>query len=454
MSTAFTPPIAAPARPPAWLVGATALLTLVILVLAVAETDLKAHYLIDDGEFVSLFGLGFILLAGLYLSARARLAVSMPLVLPWLLYPVITQGDQIIDNLSINAMRIICHVLLAAIFGTPVAVIVMAVRNAVAPAPGAPARAVGVAGWIPGVRAMAAGRAREGAALLSVALLTLEMWLADQYLGTLMIVTLIVMVLGVLVWGSRPDPGPQGAVRSERLARAVLFGGVALSLGLYVGYKNAPGAYQGSPSFFMDPSKQSLQYRMDTVAVPSGPVRAPASPDATRDALIAYGRTFEHLLSGFHILDRNYTYDYHNELFLRSTPLVPNYRQAGLARVAEARAMWVAAEPLGAAARGALTDDDPLAALLDDVRGYAAFSFERAPLLEDMTAGFERTKAGLQHAAHLYEGEGKYLGTGLMDIVTKHQRAVDAAELQPVTAEFARISRAIFEAYADHVVGF
>ena len=47
---------------------------------------------------------------------------------PWLLYPVITQGDQIIDNLSITWMRIIVHVLLAAIFAMPVAVIVYAAR--------------------------------------------------------------------------------------------------------------------------------------------------------------------------------------------------------------------------------------------------------------------------------------------------------------------------------------
>ena len=44
---------------------------------------------------------------GGYLAYRRRLAPSLPLVFPWLLYPVISQGDQIIDNLSINAMRAI-----------------------------------------------------------------------------------------------------------------------------------------------------------------------------------------------------------------------------------------------------------------------------------------------------------------------------------------------------------
>ena len=47
-------------RPPAWLFVATALLTLMCLMMAVAETNLWMHYLIDGGEFVSLIGLAFI----------------------------------------------------------------------------------------------------------------------------------------------------------------------------------------------------------------------------------------------------------------------------------------------------------------------------------------------------------------------------------------------------------
>ncbi|MBS1818135.1 MAG: hypothetical protein JSU08_09415 [Acidobacteria bacterium] len=445
---------AIPARPPAWFVAATGLLALTILVLAVAETDLRAHYLIDNGEFLSVFGVVFVLGAGLVLYRQRRLAASMPLVLPWLLYPVITQGDQIIDNLSINSMRIICHVLLAAIFGTPVAVIVMAARGMLAPRPGSRRTVGGLLGWIPGVRALAEGRRREGVTYLSVALMTLEMWLADQYLGTLMIVTMIVVILGVLAWGSLPDRPQERTFRNERIALWALTAGVVLSLGVYLGYKNAPGAYQGSPSFFMDPAKQNLQYRLDRVAVPPGAARAPQAPEQAREALVAYGRMFEQLLAGYHILDRNYTYDYHNELFIRNTPLIPNYRAAGLAKVAEARAMWMAAEPLMAAARASVQDDDPLAGLLDDVRAFGAFCFDRAPVAEEMTAGFEKTKAGLQHAAHLYEGESKYLGTVLNDIMQKHQRATDAPELSSVTTEFVRISRGIYEAYAHHVVGF
>src|SRR3954470_21558419 len=96
-------------RPPAGLLIATGVLAVTILVLAVAETNLKAHYLIDQGEYISVFGLIFIAGASVYLYRSRRLLVSLPLVFPWVLYPVITQGDEIIDNLSINPMRIICH---------------------------------------------------------------------------------------------------------------------------------------------------------------------------------------------------------------------------------------------------------------------------------------------------------------------------------------------------------
>jgi hypothetical protein len=100
-------------RPPVWLVVATAALALAVLAMAIAETNLWMHYLIDAGESISLFGLLFVLGAGVYLYRVGRLAASLPLTLPWLLFPVITQGDQLIDNLSINWMRFVVHVLLA-----------------------------------------------------------------------------------------------------------------------------------------------------------------------------------------------------------------------------------------------------------------------------------------------------------------------------------------------------
>ena len=170
-------------RPPAWLIAATGALAVTILVLAVAETGLKAQYLIDQGEYISVLGLVFIALAGAYLAWRKRLGSSLPLVFPWLLYPIITQGDQIIDNLSINPMRIVCQVLLAAIFATPVGVAVLVAR-----------------GW------MADARRRQGCAMLAAALMAMEIWLAELYLGRLMIATLILMIVGVLVYGYLPTP--------------------------------------------------------------------------------------------------------------------------------------------------------------------------------------------------------------------------------------------------------
>ena len=154
-------------RPPAWLLACTGGLAAIILALAVAETNLKAHYLIDQGEYLSIFGLVFIAAASVYLYRAGKLFVSLPLVFPWLLYPVITQGDEIIDNLSINPMRVICHILLAAIFATPVAVIVLAARYAAAPKRGKPASGSGWRSLIPGVRQMAEGRVREGSAILA-----------------------------------------------------------------------------------------------------------------------------------------------------------------------------------------------------------------------------------------------------------------------------------------------
>jgi hypothetical protein len=426
----------ASSRPPSWLVAATALLALTILFLAVAESGLKVQYLVDSrGEFISVFGLVFIACAGGYLAARKRLASSLPLVFPWLLYPIVTQGDQIIDNLSINPMRIVCDVLLAAIFATPVAVIVLAVRGRIS-----------------------AGYRRQWSAMLAAALLALEIWLAELYLGELMIATLIVMIVGVLVYGMLPQDvaidAPARRQRSERFALLVLVVGVAGSLATYVAYKNAPGAYQGSPSFYMDPGEQGSAYSLTDVKLVTTPAAVPQAPEAVRAALDADAQTFQRLLDGYHLLERNYTWDFHNHLFLRSWPLVPNYRVEGLKILAQARQLRAGADAKTVAARATLRDDDPLAPLLDDVDGYMAFTFNRAAVLEHMSGGFERTPAGLQHAAHLYEGEAKYLGVGLSQLLKKHDAVLTASASAPVTRSFAAKSDAVYQAYADHIVGF
>ena len=444
-------------RPPLWLIAATGVLALIILALAVAETNLRAHYLIDGGEYLSMFGLVFILAAGIFLYARGRLFSSLWLVLPWLLYPIITQGDQLIDNLSINPMRAICHVLLAAIFATPVAVIVLAARYVLAPRPGRPARPAIWTAFFPGLRPLAEGRLREGTVALAVALLTAEMWLADQYLGTLMIVTLIVLILCILLYGSLASDQPDvhaTRARNENMALAVLLVGVGLSAAGFFGYKNRTGAYQGSPAAFMDPSQPESGYPLERVPVPARTPAMPSAPEPIRSALVAYARALDQIMAGYHIVDRNYTYDFHNYLFMRHTPLLPNYRAVALHKVEEARLQRAAADAEAAIARPTLESDDPLGALLDDLRGYVAFIFDRAPTLERMSGEFERTPSGLQHAAHLYEGENKFLGARLGEILAKHHTVVESPAVAPVVGDFASASRSIRDAYAHHVVGF
>ena len=73
-----------------------------------------------------------------------------------------------------------------------------------------------------------------------------------------------------------------------------------------------------------------------------------------------------------------------------------------------------------------------------------------------MSAEFETTKAGLQHATHIYEGEGKYLGVQL----ARAARASTARLLTTTTAgpavagDFVKRARAIEEKYANRIVGF
>ncbi len=450
----------APGRAPTWLIAATAALALGILAMALAETNLWMHYVIDAGESISLIGLGFILAAGLYLFSRGTLAASLPMTLPWLLFPVITQGDQLIDNLSINWMRFIVHLLLAAIFGIPVAVVVMAARYACASGPDrAPKRWLAV---VPGLAQMASGRVREGSAVLAAMLFAVEAWVAVRFLGELMVITLVLMTWAVLMFGFWwPKVGPAEAAsvestprRSERFALGVLVAGVVVSLGLFVGYKNRPGAYQGSPSYFMDPSQKDAGFQLSAVPVPAQPATSPAEAEPVRTALTGYAHAFERLVGGYYILDRNFNYDFHNHLFWRSTPLLANYRAVGLEKVREAESLRVAADAAADRARPALSPQDPLGALLDDVRSYAAFTFGRAPVLQRMAAEFVRTDAGLQHATHMYEGEGKVLGVRLAEILDKHKAVLASPVVMPVTSDFLTVSRSVHDLYANRIVGF
>ena len=413
-------------RPPVWLVIATAAMATVLLAMSVSETSLKGQYLIDQGEYLSLVGLALILIAGLYLHRRGRLAASLPLIFPWLLYPVITQGDQIIDNLSITWMRIIVHVLLAAIFAMPVAVIVYAAR---------------------GLMQLSPTASRN----LALALLAAEIVMAQLFLGALMIGTLVVLIVLLWLFGGRERPRT-GSARARRnaIALAVLIGGVVGSAALYLGFKNRPGAYQGSPSFYMDPAQSQAGFA-STVAVPAGPIVIPGGNDL-RTALLMYAGSLEKLLEGYYVLDRNYNYHFHNELFVRSTPLLPGYRAAGLGLIDEANRKRQRGD--AAVANLQLDTSNPLHAFLADLRLFIDFNFARAATLERMSAEFETTKAGLQHATHLYEGEGKFLGVQLAGLVEKHRGLLFSSDAGALVADFVTTARAIEGKYANRIVGF
>ncbi|HUQ89648.1 MAG TPA: hypothetical protein VM096_18945 [Vicinamibacterales bacterium] len=413
-------------RPPLWLVIATAAMAIVLLAMSVGETSLKGQYLIDQGEYLSLVGLVFILVAGLYLHKQGKLVASLPLVFPWLLYPVITQGDQIIDNLSITWMRIVVHVLLAAIFAMPVAVVVYAAR------------------WLMKLSPAASRN-------LTIALLALELVLAQMFLGWLMIGTLIVMIALVWIYGGRTGAGDdRSRARRSAVALAVLIGGVIGSGALYLGFKNRPGAYQGSPSFYMDPSRPGSGF-VSAVRIPIGAIELPDG-NQLQSALTMYGASLQKLLDGYYVLDRNYNYHFHNELFVRSTPLLPNYRSVGLGLIDKAREKRQQGD--AAAAGLVLGESNPLNAFFSDLRSFVAYNFERAATLERMSAEFETTKAGLQHATHIYEGEGKYLGVQLGALIEKHRAVLSSSAATPAVADFITTARAIEEKYANRIVGF
>lgn len=438
------------------MVVATGAVAALSLAMALAETSWWMHYVIDDGEYLSLVGLAIVTGVGLYLHRARRLAVSLPLMIPWLLFPVITQGDQLIDNLSINWMRLITHALLAALFATPVAIIVLAVVHA-GSRPDAPARR-----WmalVPGLQPIRNGRTREGASVLAAALLVSEIWIAARALGLLMIITLVLLTLAVLSFGTAGPPRPAPAALrqrrlTERLALGLLLAGVAVSLAVFVGFKHRPGAYQGSPSYFMDPSRQGEGFRLDAVPTGTRAPAVPAHPERVQQALVAYARALDRLVTGYYLLDRNYTYDFHNHLFLRRTPLLPDYRAVALTHVRAARTLQVTADELAVQARATLDADDPLGRLLDDVRGYTEFNMARAPRLEQMSGAFERTPAGLQHAAHLYEGEGKVVTDRLSHLLDKHQAVLRSSASASITGEFVTRCRAMIDSYANRIVGF
>ena len=225
---------------------------------------------------------------------------------------------------------------------------------------------------------------------------------------------------------------------------------------LYVGYKNRPGAYQGSPSYLFDPSKPDAGYKVNKIVVPAGvaaPLPDPLAVD-TAKVLAGYADALQELANGYYILDRNYTHHFHNVLFARNWPILPNFRAVAMHRIADARVRAGVVRELADRIRGPLAAYPAAAALLGEIEAYLTFNLDRAAVLETMSAKFVETDDGLQHAAHLYEGEGKLLGMGLGELLDKHQATIDAPAMAETLAPFNQVTRAIYDAYKDRVVGF
>jgi hypothetical protein len=423
---------------PRWLVFSSLGLTLLILVMAVAETTLWTHFLVDRGERLALAGLAFIFPAGLLLHRREQLLTSWPLLVPWLIYPVVTQGDQIIDNLTINQMRIVCHLILAVLFAAPIAVLTLAARH---------------------LRLIDEGRTREGSVRLVLCLLFLEMWVAHRYLGKLMLMTLIAMTLaflGLVLLARRGSSASWSRTMRKQLALVAFLVSVAASFGLYWGFKNRPGVYQGSPHHFHDPSWSDAFHPLAEIPVPAGRATAPA-PELAEEVsglLVEYGQVMQSLSHAYYVLDRNYNYAFHNALFLRHTPVVAGFREIALDEIARAHDWASRTDARLARIEAALPPDGHLLAFLRDIRDNVAYSFDRAAILEEMSGRFERTEAGLQHATHLYEGEGKILGVRLMEIVEKHRALQEAPLLSELVGPFVNTSHEVHDMYANRIVGF
>jgi hypothetical protein len=285
-----------------------------------------------------------------------------------------------------------------------------------------------------------------------------EIWVAWQYLGELMVVTLILVAACALVYAWSAGDGRRGVgrTRGEGFALAALVAGVAVSLGLYVGFKNRTGAYQGSPAYYMDPSQKDAEYPLQRIPVPRGALEIPPAQVGAmvRGALVDYARSLQELVDGYYVADRNYNYSFHNALFLRNTPVLPDFRRVALSTIAQAARRAAIADAEEAAIEPALPETDPLRGFVDEVKAYVGFNFRRAAMLEQKTAEFERTKAGLQHATHIYEGEGKIVGVRLLDIIGKHRAVTAAPSLEPITRDFMTISRAVHDKYSKRIVGF
>jgi hypothetical protein len=271
-----------------------------------------------------------------------------------------------------------------------------------------------------------------------------------------LLVGALILYLGLVLAKRRAPGSAVFAVAGARAALSLLVAGIVLSLSLYLGYKHRPGAYQGSPHHFHDPSRPDQDYSLDQVPLPRGET-TPVPPETLAEAravLASYAEALERLLGAYYVLDRNYNYAFHNALFLRDTPVVPGFRAKSLEAIAEARRQVEEASERRAALAAAIVCSHPLSAFLEDVARFSDFQFERARLLEEMSGSFDETEAGLQHATHLYEGEGKILGIRLAQVVRKHRLLLERPDFAGVTSPFVETAARIEARYRDRIVGF
>ena len=374
---------------------------------------------------------------------------------------MITQGDQLIDNMAINQMRVVVHLILAVIFVAPVAVLVLSLRHILTPGPNDSVRPRFWTVAFPGLRSLEQGRDREGVLLMTMTFLLIELWVAHMFLGSLMVGTLALMGVGVLFYGSFTlgFPGVGGSrfagVVGEKAALVVLVAGVALSFSSYVFYKNRPTT-QVVGSLAHEHSTEGTGYALDqnlaAVARPNQPSAEAAGH--VREVFDDYSRALNGLFDAYYLLDRNYNYRFHNELFLRNTPIMYEFRSRALAQIAEMKELGWATTAKLEGIDSLLPADRGLAAFLHEIHHFVEHNFERAEELEVMSAEFEKTKAGLQHATHLYEGEAKIFGIGLMEVLGKHRGVMESEELAQLATSFVVASNEIFDAYANRIVGF
>ena len=160
----------------------------------------------------------------------------------------------------------------------------------------------------------------------------------------------------------------------------------------------------------MDPSQQGSGLQLSTVAVPDRCRRRRRRTDSARIARSpGTPAAFEQLLAGYYMLDRNYTYDFHNELFCPvdaaacrtiGRPAWRRSQRRGAARTG--------GRPRAAAARRSSQPTIRSPRCSTTCARTWRSTFERAATLERMSAEFEtdRGRPAARHAPLRRRGQG------------------------------------------------